>query len=314
VPPKLPGPPVPTVRISEPGRIPLHVVVHGPIDVGRSCDGVLLVDPELSRRHLRLTVDSGRLTVEDLESTNGTTLDGEPMLGPTAVAAGQVVRFGRCCLEVLRHELPAAPALLQERSNTAESGASLLTLAGAVAGERLPPWLRVEGTLTIVVSGVERPLPHRVATGEGRWLESLELHDGIVRRHAARAGGTVVASEDGHFVLAFARASRAVECVSEILWTLDVHRRSCPADALRVGVGVQSGEWRDDDELFGRPALVAAWIASQAGGAEVLVSSLVREILESGSGFVFGTTRYLRMREHGEPYAVHPIAWSAHHG
>ncbi|MCB9371628.1 MAG: hypothetical protein H6518_02485 [Microthrixaceae bacterium] len=43
----------PTVRITQPGRTPLHVVVHRPLELGRDCDGVLLSDPELSRRHLR---------------------------------------------------------------------------------------------------------------------------------------------------------------------------------------------------------------------------------------------------------------------
>ena len=35
---------VPTVKISEPGRTPLQLVVRRTIDVGRDCDGVLLAD------------------------------------------------------------------------------------------------------------------------------------------------------------------------------------------------------------------------------------------------------------------------------
>ena len=33
-----------TVQISEPGRTPLQVRLHRPLEVGRDCDGVLLTD------------------------------------------------------------------------------------------------------------------------------------------------------------------------------------------------------------------------------------------------------------------------------
>src|SRR4029453_11157859 len=98
----LPGtpPPRPTVRITEPGRTPLHLVLRRPLEVGRDCDGLLLADGELSRRHLRLSCTAGQVVVEDLGSTNGTRIDGNEVVGPTRLAAGQVVTFGRCHLEL----------------------------------------------------------------------------------------------------------------------------------------------------------------------------------------------------------------------
>ena len=36
----------PTVKITEPGRTPLHLVVRRPVEVGRDCDGLLLADAE----------------------------------------------------------------------------------------------------------------------------------------------------------------------------------------------------------------------------------------------------------------------------
>src|SRR5213594_4026489 len=63
--------------------------------LGRALTADVVIDePSLSRLHARLTVDDGgRLTVEDLGSTNGIFVNGEPQqAGP--VCAGDHVRFG----------------------------------------------------------------------------------------------------------------------------------------------------------------------------------------------------------------------------
>ena len=65
------------VQVSEPGRTPLCLQLHRPLEIGRDCDGVLLTDALLSRRHLRLSSVAGRVTVEDLGSTNGIRINGE---------------------------------------------------------------------------------------------------------------------------------------------------------------------------------------------------------------------------------------------
>lgn len=61
-------------------------------------------DPSVSRRHLRISLREGRLVVEDLNSLNGTLLDGEdlPPFEPTPCAGGQKLRLGRVELTVSR--------------------------------------------------------------------------------------------------------------------------------------------------------------------------------------------------------------------
>ena len=95
-------------RVSEPGRTPLEMVVHLPLEVGRECSGLLLSDALLSRRHLRVSATEGPVTVEDLGSTNGTLVDGVAVKRPTPVQPGQLVTFGHCLLEVLRPVRSAA--------------------------------------------------------------------------------------------------------------------------------------------------------------------------------------------------------------
>jgi hypothetical protein len=144
----------PTVRVTEPGRTPLHLVIRRPVDVGRDCDGLLLADAELSRRHLRLSATAGRLTVQDLNSTNGTRVDGTALFGPTGVRPGQVVTFGQCRLEVLDGEPGAAEAPDDDPLRRT----SIDVVAAAAAADPLPTdkLLSRGGTLTIVFSEIEQ--------------------------------------------------------------------------------------------------------------------------------------------------------------
>jgi predicted component of type VI protein secretion system len=71
------------------------------------CDRVI-DDPSVSRRHMRIGMAEGRAYVEDLNSLNGTLLDGEevPQFQPVPMAAGQELTLGRVVLEVVRAEAP----------------------------------------------------------------------------------------------------------------------------------------------------------------------------------------------------------------
>jgi FHA domain len=71
------------------------------------CDRVI-EDPSVSRRHMRIGMAEGKPYVEDLNSLNGTLLDGEEVaqFQPVPLAAGQELTLGRVVLEVRRSEAP----------------------------------------------------------------------------------------------------------------------------------------------------------------------------------------------------------------
>jgi len=54
----------------------------------------------VSRRHARIVVVSGRATVEDLESTNGTWVNGKRIAGPTPLGPGDELALGNEKLRV----------------------------------------------------------------------------------------------------------------------------------------------------------------------------------------------------------------------
>ena len=64
------------------------------IEVGRECDGEVVSDEGVSRRHLRLVPSPVALSVVDLGSRNGTLLNGVAITGRAVLGPGSVVRLG----------------------------------------------------------------------------------------------------------------------------------------------------------------------------------------------------------------------------
>lgn len=127
-------PSAPRVEIRQPGQAPLQVTVDREIEVGRECDGVVLSDGMVSRRHLSLRPADDRVTVTDLGSSNGTFVNGERIDAPVAVGPADRVELGDSRLAVTPAEPPA--------ESTAESspGASASSVPAAPsAPEAAPP-------------------------------------------------------------------------------------------------------------------------------------------------------------------------------
>ncbi|MFE9649712.1 FHA domain-containing protein [Streptomyces sp. NPDC006365] len=83
----------------------VHLLHGGRIDIGRSADAdVPLDDPDVSRLHCAVTVAAdGRVSVADLGSTNGTTLDGARVgERPARLAPGALLRVGESALRLVR--------------------------------------------------------------------------------------------------------------------------------------------------------------------------------------------------------------------
>ncbi|WP_143670978.1 FHA domain-containing protein, partial [Streptomyces sp. b84] len=94
----------------------VHLLHGGQIRIGRSADAdVPLDDPDVSRLHCAVTVsDDGRVSVADLGSTNGTSLDGvEVRERPVRLAPGALLRLGESTLRLTAGSrpvtLPTAP-------------------------------------------------------------------------------------------------------------------------------------------------------------------------------------------------------------
>jgi pSer/pThr/pTyr-binding forkhead associated (FHA) protein len=85
-----------------------HPFTGDSLVVGRAADAdLMLADPFLSRRHSRLFRAGSTVYVEDLGSRNGTLLNGQKVLEPSAIVPGDTVRISGSVLTLLEESPPA---------------------------------------------------------------------------------------------------------------------------------------------------------------------------------------------------------------
>ena len=76
-------------------------------------------------------------------------------------------------------------------------------------------------------------------------------------------------------------------------------------------MGLHTGETiREADDLFGRTVILASRIAAEAGGGQILVSSLLKELTESSGEFCFSPGREVTLKGLSRPQVVHEVDWS----
>ncbi|MFT8394499.1 FHA domain-containing protein [Propionibacterium sp.] len=81
-----------------------QVPLTGVVSIGRAADSVLDIDDDYaSSRHAKMWLDdSGQWVITDLQSTNGTYVNGVKIDEPTPVGADDVIRIGRSQLKLER--------------------------------------------------------------------------------------------------------------------------------------------------------------------------------------------------------------------
>jgi ABC-2 type transport system ATP-binding protein len=85
-----------------------EVTMTGNLVIGREGD-LVIADPEISRRHCVIRVVDGALVLDDLNSLNGTWVNGKRIELPTLLAPGDSVGLGTSLIEVTP---PRAPSLV----------------------------------------------------------------------------------------------------------------------------------------------------------------------------------------------------------
>ena len=165
--------------------------------------------------------------------------------------------------------------------------------------------------MTVVFSDIEKSTTRAVELGDSAWMNVLDKHNTIVRRMVARHHGTEVKAQGDGFMLTFRSARSAIACMVDVQRALQAHGTAQPLEAVRVRTGIHTGEviLGDDGDIYGRHVIMAARLSTQAAGGEVLVSSLVREIVEPRGDVQFGASRTVELKGIGGSHLVHPVRW-----
>ena len=130
--------------------------------------------------------------------------------------------------------------------------------------------------LTDIVGSTERV----AALGDQRWRDLLARHDAVARQSIERHRGSEAKTTGDGFLAHFDGPARAVRCALAIV-------EAVRALGLEVRAGVHTGEcYVRGDDLAGITVHVGARIAALGGPGEVLVSSMVKDLV-AGAGIAF---------------------------
>ncbi|WP_162142031.1 adenylate/guanylate cyclase domain-containing protein [Ilumatobacter coccineus] len=308
----------PVVEIRQPNQPTLFISIRGPLEVGRECNGVLLADPQVSRRHLSIDVDAGRVIVSDLGSTNGSTLDGNRLVAPSVLGPGSEVKCGET---TIRLDAPvAAVKPVDDAKGTVVSGADLDPTGTIVATPptvtpNAPDPLLVaqrpiaggdeavyrtsidmvaesaqsdgvdvralpadQGTVTIVFSDIESSTERNVQLGDQVWMQVLGDHNRIVTDRVNQYGGTIIKNQGDGYMLSFSGARVALDCMMAVQRDLTAHASANPDRSVRIRIGMHTGEVLADQD-------------GDLFGTHVVVAARVANLAQGGEILVSSLTK-----------------------
>lgn len=180
--------------------------------------------------------------------------------------------------------------------------------------EDLADWAEVErpdlarlapsGKMVILFSDIEDSTALNERIGDRAFVRLLGRHDKMVRRHVNKHSGYVVKSQGDGFMVAFAQPEDAVRCSMDVQRSL---RR--PPNGIRVRMGIHMGKSvRRGDDLFGRNVAMAARVANEADGGEVLVSEVVRDALADVEDIEFDDGRDAELKGFSGSHRLYAVA------
>jgi class 3 adenylate cyclase len=189
-------------------------------------------------------------------------------------------------------------------------------LGAAVASsiEDLADWAEVErpdlarlstsGKIVILFSDIEESTALNERIGDRAWVRLIGKHDKMVRRYVKKHSGYVVKSQGDGFMVAFAQPEQAVRCSIDVQSAL--HRQR---NEIRVRMGIHMGKSvRRGDDLFGRNVAMAARVAGEAEGGEVLVSEVVRDAIKGLDDIAFDDGRDVELKGFNGAHRLYAVA------
>jgi len=165
---------------------------------------------------------------------------------------------------------------------------------------------------TILFTDVQGSTSLTQRLGDAKAREVLRAHERIVREALRAHGGSEVKSLGDGFLASFSSATRALECAVAMQrafaeWNAGVGAQGLAP--LRVRIGLNAGEpIAEEGDLFGTAVQMAARIAAQAEGGEILVANVVRE-LAAGKGFLFADRGETVLRGFEDPVRLYDVRW-----
>lgn len=141
-----------------------------------------------------------------------------------------------------------------------------------------------DGTVTIFFSDIENSTLLNTQLGDSRWMKVLGAHDSLIETYVEKYRGLIVKSfGDGHMVV-FSTPELALAAALDIQRALGANwnrSRELRRNPIRVRIGLHTGTAIErDGDYFGQNVALAARVAGQAQGGEVLVTGDIVATME----------------------------------
>jgi class 3 adenylate cyclase len=189
---------------------------------------------------------------------------------------------------------------------------SMDAVIAAVQGRR-PDFsgaLSADGTVTIAFSDMEGFSAMTERLGDREAHEVIKLHNQVVRKELQRENGKEVELQGDGFLLAFADPAAALRCAIGIQRAFARHNAGAQGEPIHVRIGLHTGTpIQEGDRFFGITVILAARIAAQAGGGEVLASAALHERCAGDPDFRFGEAREAELKGLAGRHRMHPLLW-----
>jgi len=132
---------------------------------------------------------------------------------------------------------------------------------------------------TVMFTDVEGSTQLVARLGDTVARDILRRHETVCRRAVAEHGGVEIKTMGDGFMVSFTSTSSALDTAIAIQEYL-ADEFADGQEEIRVRIGIHAGEpIAEDDDLHGTAVILASRIMDAANGGEIMVSSLVRELV-----------------------------------
>ena len=182
--------------------------------------------------------------------------------------------------------------------------------------EELADWAEVErpdlarlttaGHVVILFSDIEESTALNESMGDRAWVRLLGQHGKVFRKHVEEHRGHIVKSQGDGYMVAFAEPDQAVNCSIDVQQALAKQGKRLNSKGIRVRIGIHMGKSvRRGDDLFGRNVAMAARVAAEADGGEILISEPVRDAV--ADDVEVGTPREVELKGFRGSHRLYPV-------
>lgn len=171
------------------------------------------------------------------------------------------------------------------------------------------PTLSGDMDLTILFTDIDDYTAITERVGDRRSQHLLRIHNALVRKALKDNGGVEVKHTGDGIMAYFPAATSGVNCAVAIQKAVEAYRRTNPSLPLGIAIGLNTGApIHEDGDLYGTAVIVAARVAGQATGGQIIVTDVVRQ-LAAGKKIGFVPLGDVSLEGLSEPAPLYEVDW-----